>query len=59
MRVLKFGGSSLQDAEKIRSVVAIIQDRFPKEKLCVVLSAMRGVTDGLIQAAKDAERGDS
>jgi aspartokinase/homoserine dehydrogenase 1 len=58
MRVLKFGGSSLQDAEKIRSVVTIIQNRLPKEKLCVVLSAMRGVTDGLIRAARDAERGD-
>lgn len=59
MRVLKFGGSSLQDAEKIRTVVTIIQKRIPTEKLCIVLSAMRGVTDGLIQAARDAEQGNA
>jgi aspartokinase/homoserine dehydrogenase 1 len=59
MRILKFGGSSVQDAGKIRNVVKIIEERISEEKLCVVLSAMRGVTDGLIQAAKDAEKGDT
>ncbi|MFQ3620756.1 MAG: aspartate kinase [Spirochaetales bacterium] len=57
MRVLKFGGSSLADAEKIKQVVSIIQKKSSEGKVCVVLSAMRGVTDGLIQAAKDAEKG--
>ncbi|GAB4364515.1 MAG: hypothetical protein Kow009_01260 [Spirochaetales bacterium] len=59
MRVLKFGGSSVQDADRIRAVVDILASRAPEEKLCVVLSAMKGVTDGLIQAARDAESGNS
>jgi aspartokinase/homoserine dehydrogenase 1 len=57
MKVLKFGGSSLKDAEKIRHVVSIIKDQARADRICVVLSAMRGITDDLISAARIAEAG--
>jgi aspartokinase/homoserine dehydrogenase 1 len=57
MKVLKFGGSSVQDAAKIRHVISIVSAGAGEEKLCVVCSAMRGVTDDLIKAAKSAETG--
>ena len=46
MKVLKFGGTSLASAEKIRSVVELISDDEPK---IVVLSAMAGTTDTLVE----------
>lgn len=55
MIVKKFGGSSLADAEKIRQTVAIVQ----KEKTSgLILSAMKGVTNLLVEAANLAETGD-
>lgn len=57
MNVKKFGGSSLADADKIRQTVKIIKQNssFPQ---CVVLSAMKGVTNLLVDAAECAEAGD-
>ncbi len=57
MKVLKFGGSSVKDADKIRHVAEIIDRRAEGGPICVVLSAMRGITDDLIKAAKEAEAG--
>jgi aspartokinase/homoserine dehydrogenase 1 len=57
MKVLKFGGSSVKDAEKICHVVSIIQEQARGGRICVVLSAMRGITDDLINAARIAEAG--
>jgi aspartokinase/homoserine dehydrogenase 1 len=56
MKVMKFGGSSLADAGLMRRVAGIIIAQ--REKPVVVLSAMRGVTDLLSDAADRAERGD-
>ncbi len=58
MRVLKFGGSSVANAENIETVVKIVSDELQKSECAVVLSAMRGVTDLLIEAGKLAEAGD-
>ncbi len=58
MRVLKFGGSSVANAENIETVVKIVSDELQKSDCAVVLSAMRGVTDLLIEAGKLAEAGD-
>ena len=57
MKVQKFGGSSLADAKRIKKTVEIILE----EKTCpyVVLSAMAGMTNLLINASKNAEQGDS
>ena len=57
MKVLKFGGSSVADSERIDSVCAIIAEAARKERAAVVLSAMKGVTDLLISAARAAEQG--
>jgi aspartate-semialdehyde dehydrogenase len=57
MKVLKFGGSSLASAEKIRGVVSIIEDGLNDGAAAVVVSAMGGVTDDLL-AATEAAAGD-
>ena len=55
MKVLKFGGSSVANAEKISKVIDIIIDS--EDNKHIVFSAMKGVTNTLIEAAKTAERG--
>ena len=57
MKVMKFGGSSVKDAGKIRDVAAIVRNEMRSGRIILVLSAMRGVTDLLINAATEAERG--
>ncbi len=48
MKVLKFGGTSVGSAERIRAVAHLIDDGQPK---IVVLSAMSGTTNTLIEMA--------
>ena len=57
MKILKFGGSSVASAERIRSVVNIIRSQ-DDESLVVVCSALGGVTDKLIEASQLAAAGD-
>ena len=49
MQVLKFGGSSVANAANIQKVVAIVQKAIPKETAILVVSAMGGVTDSLLE----------
>lgn len=58
MKVLKFGGSSVGSAENIERVVEIVCQAIEKDACAVVLSAMQGATDSLIEIAKTAEGGD-
>lgn len=58
MKVLKFGGSSIGNAENIEKVVEIVKTAIEKSSCAVVLSAMQGTTDDLIGAGKLAESGD-
>ena len=58
MKVLKFGGSSVASAETIEKVIAIIRDAAAVDECAVVLSAMQGTTDALIEAGRAAESGD-
>jgi aspartate kinase len=53
MIVMKFGGSSVADAEHIRRVAEIVQERLGKKPI-VVLSAMGDTTDFLLEAAEKA-----
>ncbi|MDR2796481.1 MAG: aspartate kinase [Spirochaetaceae bacterium] len=53
MLVMKFGGSSVMDAEHIRHVAKIVRDRLDRKPV-VVLSAMGDTTDHLIEAAEKA-----
>ena len=54
-RVFKFGGSSVADAACMRRVADIIEGE-PAGPLAVVLSACKGVTDGLLDLVAAAER---
>ena len=56
--VHKFGGSSVADADCFRRVAAIL-DRQSTNRLGVVLSACKGVTDALLALVTQAERQDS
>lgn len=57
MQVLKFGGTSVANAENINKVAAIVKKAVSKDKTIVVVSALGGVTDMLLQAANNAARG--
>jgi len=61
MQIMKFGGSSLADASRIKSVADIVISRTENEEISpvIVVSAMKGVTDILISAATAAESGDN
>lgn len=56
--VMKFGGSSVADASCISRVADIVVGRQDTDAVCVVVSAMKGTTDMLLDAAVQAERGD-
>ncbi len=57
MQVLKFGGTSVANAENINKVVAIVELAVQKDKTVVVVSALGGITDTLISAATAAADG--
>src|SRR5687768_11368045 len=58
MKVLKFGGTSVANAESISKVVAIVKEVLQKDKAIVVVSALGGVTDLLLNAASLASAAD-
>jgi bifunctional aspartokinase / homoserine dehydrogenase 1 len=58
MQVLKFGGSSVANATNMNKVVEIVLEAAIKEPTILVVSAMGGVTDSLINTGKLAESGD-
>ncbi len=57
MQVLKFGGTSVANAENIQKVMAIVKTTAAKGKTVVVVSALGGVTDLLLGAASLAGDG--
>jgi len=58
IRVMKFGGTSVADASCIARVVEIIRAASEESHIVVVVSAMSGVTNQLIEAAMHAEAGE-
>lgn len=59
MKVLKFGGTSVGSAESIRQVAEIVKSyRARNEQVAVVVSALKGTTNALIEAGKLAGQGD-
>jgi aspartokinase/homoserine dehydrogenase 1 len=57
---MKFGGTSVGDADAIRQVVSIVQAAGRQaEHVVVVVSAMSGVTDMLLAGAQQAASGDN
>lgn len=57
MQVLKFGGSSVANAENINKVIQIIKKASEKTETIVVVSAMGGITDSLLEVASLANNG--
>ena len=51
MRVLKFGGTSVANAENINKVISIVKEAVKKDKTIIVVSALSGITDLLLSAA--------
>ena len=59
MKILKFGGSSVGNTERIKVVLEIISDYQKRgENISVVFSAFGGVTDKLISLSQKALNGD-
>lgn len=58
MKILKFGGSSVATAERIKSVIDIIKP-YARQEAAVVFSALGGVTDILITLSSLALAGNS
>ncbi|MDA0793084.1 MAG: bifunctional aspartate kinase/homoserine dehydrogenase I [Bacteroidetes bacterium] len=58
MKVLKFGGTSVADSKSISHVIEIIK-KSNETKQVVVVSALGGITNVLIDMAEKASRGDS
>ncbi|MBK7735772.1 MAG: bifunctional aspartate kinase/homoserine dehydrogenase I [Chitinophagaceae bacterium] len=51
MYVLKFGGSSVATADNIKKVISIIEQRHMNTKKLIVVSALGGITDMLLQCS--------
>jgi aspartokinase len=58
LQVMKFGGTSVGDASCIRRSAQIVANSAREKSVAVVVSAMSGVTNRLIDAAHQAKRGD-
>jgi len=59
MKTLKFGGTSVANAQNIKLVLEIIKNEAQDSQLTVVISAFTGVTDLLVEASKKAALKDS
>ncbi|MFO7447900.1 MAG: bifunctional aspartate kinase/homoserine dehydrogenase I [Ignavibacteriaceae bacterium] len=58
MKVLKFGGSSVGDSERIKNVINIIKKSYQDNgNVAVIFSAFHGITDELIKVSQQAARG--
>ena len=56
--VMKFGGTSMGSAERIRVAARLITEQTSKRSVVVVVSAMSKVTDLLLDSLRKAEAGD-
>jgi aspartokinase/homoserine dehydrogenase 1 len=58
MQVLKFGGTSVANADNISKVINLTLGALQKDRTILVVSALGGITDMLIQMAASAAAGD-
>src|SRR3984957_16532912 len=58
LQVMKFGGTSVGDANCIARAAAIVKSTAAQRPVVVVVSAMSGVTNRLVSAAHKAEHGE-
>jgi len=59
MQVLKFGGTSVASAENIEKSIAVATAALAKGPVVMVVSALGGTTDALINAGRTAAAGDA
>lgn len=57
MQVLKFGGTSVGSADNIKRVISIVKERLEKDKTIIVVSALGGTTDALLNSGLMAAAG--
>ena len=58
LRILKFGGTSLADPDRVRVVASIIAEKAKNDPTIAVVSAFGGVTDDLEATSRWAEQDD-
>ena len=58
MIVMKFGGTSVADAARMRAAAEIVKERLSQGPVVVVVSALAGVTDLLVRAVTAAQSGE-
>lgn len=56
--VMKFGGTSMGSAERIRTAASLCAEQYKLRPVAVVVSAMSKVTDLLLETLRHAEAGD-
>ena len=59
MKILKFGGTSVANANNIKLVLEIVEAASKEDQLVVTVSAFSGVTDLLVLAAANAANKDT
>ena len=58
MKVLKFGGTSVGSVKSILSLKRIVENEAKRQPVIVVVSALGGITDKLIEISQLAQQGD-
>ncbi|HEX3154567.1 MAG TPA: aspartate kinase, partial [Candidatus Angelobacter sp.] len=59
LTVMKFGGTSVGNAERFRQCAAIVGEAAKHDRIVVVVSAMAGVTDLIFKTIEAARHGDA
>src|SRR5690606_21253158 len=59
MKVLKFGGTSVGSAKSINNVINILENYSKNDSIICAVSAVGGITDKLLLAAKQAQNKDA
>ncbi len=59
IRVMKFGGTSLAGADRFRTVADLVGGACATHRVCVVVSAMAGVTNLLLHGGRVPDRGEA
>ena len=56
--VMKFGGTAVDSPDKVRHVAQLVKSHKKGSEIVCVVSAVRGMTDGLLSIAESVKRGD-
>ncbi|MDQ3847939.1 MAG: aspartate kinase, partial [Thermoproteota archaeon] len=56
--VMKFGGTAVDSPDKVKHIAQIVQSHRKGNEIVCVISAVRGMTDGLLSIAESVKRGD-